>query len=164
GFRGGDVETYLAARATAAEAPPLSRKFRSRPSVLRAVAALYAQAQQAADQAAAADPPRNTPAPFNDTRTAFREVLPRAGRRAGGFLRDGAPAPALTLWRAPAPDDVDSKGKPKPYKAGTSRELATRACVAAIHRVLSDARDGRASIEGRPVQPGDIAVLVRSHN
>src|SRR3546814_5530582 len=26
------------------------------------------------------------------------------------------------------------------------------------------ARDGNASIEGRPVQPGDIAVLVRSHN
>ena len=164
GFRGGDVETYLAARATAAEAPPLSRNFRSRPSVLRAVAALYAQAQQAADQAAAADPPRNIPAPFIDKRIAFREVLPGGVRRDGDFLRDGAPAPALTLWRAPAPDDVDSKGKPKPYKAGTSRELATRACVAAIHRVLSDARDGRASIEGRPVQPGDIAVLVRSHN
>src|SRR3546814_16674182 len=44
GFRGGDVETYLAARDTAAEAPPLSSHFRSRPSVLRVVSALYAQA------------------------------------------------------------------------------------------------------------------------
>src|SRR5690606_12519510 len=44
GFRGGDVETYLAARAVAEQAPPLSRNFRSRPSVLAAVDALYAQA------------------------------------------------------------------------------------------------------------------------
>ena len=30
--------------------------------------------------------------------------------------------------------------------------------------MLSDARAGTALIEGRPVQPGDIAVLVRSHS
>ncbi|HLM53256.1 MAG TPA: 3'-5' exonuclease, partial [Pseudoxanthomonas sp.] len=51
----------------------------------------------------------------------------------------------------------------KPYSAGRSRELATQACVAAIHRVLTEARAGTAALEGRPVQPGDIAVLVRSH-
>src|SRR5690606_30304881 len=44
GFRGGDVHTYLAARATANEAPPLAHNFRSRPSVLAAIEALYAQA------------------------------------------------------------------------------------------------------------------------
>src|SRR5690606_13091604 len=92
------------------------------------------------------------------------------GGGAPGGVRDGAAAqrlrtaaPALTLWRAPLPPP-DGKGKLKPYSAGRSRDLATRACVAAIHRVLSDAREGQASIEGRPVQPGDIAVLVRSHN
>src|SRR5690606_23643771 len=37
GFRGGDVETYLAARQTADEAPPLAHNFRSRPSVLRSI-------------------------------------------------------------------------------------------------------------------------------
>ena len=158
GFRGGDVETYLAARDTAEEAPPLSSNFRSRPSVLRAVSALYAQAQIVAD----ADD--RVPPPFIDPRIGFREVQPGGVRRDDDFLRHGMPAPALTVWRAPLPDEVDSKGKPKPYKAGRSRELATQACVAAIHRVLCDARDGNASIEGRPVQPGDIAVLVRSHN
>ena len=158
GFRGGDVETYLAARDTAVEAPPLSSNFRSRPSVLRAVSALYAQAQAAAD----ADP--EVPPPFIDARIEFREVLPGGVRREEDFLRDGAPAPALTVWRAPPPEEVDSKGRPRPYKAGRSRELATAACVAAIHRVLCDARDGRASVEGRAVRPGDIAVLVRSHN
>ncbi|MEN1958122.1 exodeoxyribonuclease V subunit beta [Luteimonas changyuni] len=164
GFRGGDVETYLAARATAAEAPPLSSNFRSRPSVLRAVSALYAQAQAAADADTATDPARKIPAPFIDPRIGFREVMPGGVRRDEDFLRHGAPAPALTLWQAPLPEDRDSKGKLKPWNAGPSRELATQACVAAIHRVLTDARDGHASIEGRPVQPGDIAVLVRSHN
>lgn len=157
GFRGGDVETYLAARGTAHEAPPLSQNFRSRPSVLRAVSALYAQALIASE----ADD--KIPPPFIDSRIAFRDVQPGGTRRDDDFLRDGAPAPALTLWRAPLPDDLDSKGKLKPYRANRSRELATQACVAAIHRVLCDARDGNATVEGRPVQAGDIAVLVRSH-
>ncbi|MGY1410786.1 UvrD-helicase domain-containing protein [Luteimonas sp. A611] len=158
GFRGGDVETYLAARDTAREAPPLSSNFRSRPSVLRAVSTLYAQAQ------AASDTDDKVPPPFIDPRIGFREVQPGGVRRDDDFIRHGAPAPALTVWRAPVPEEVDSKGKPRPYKAGRSRELATQACVAAIHHVLCDARDGNASIEGRPVQPGDIAVLVRSHS
>src|SRR5690606_14613616 len=49
------------------------------------------------------------------------------------------------------------------WAAGKARELATSACVAAIHAVLSDARAGRATLNGRPVRPGDIAVLVRKH-
>ncbi|RZA35590.1 MAG: exodeoxyribonuclease V subunit beta [Lysobacteraceae bacterium] len=151
GFRGGDVETYLAAKATAEEAPALSLNFRSRPSVLRAIAALYAQAE------ASGHPP------FVDPRIAFRAVAPGGVRQDEDYLREGAPAPALTLWQAPPPP-ADDKGKVKPYSAGRSRELATQACVAAIHRVLGDARQGKATIEGRPVEPGDIAVLVRSHN
>src|SRR5690606_30514459 len=70
GFRGGDVETYLAARATAEEAPPLALNFRSRPSVLHAVSALYAQAQ------AASDSDDKIPPPFIDGRIAFKQVEP----------------------------------------------------------------------------------------
>ncbi|PBS11427.1 exodeoxyribonuclease V subunit beta [Lysobacteraceae bacterium NML93-0792] len=159
GFRGGDVETYLAARATAEAAPPLAANFRSRPGVLRAIAALYAQAQRAHDAA-----PDKIPAPFVDPRIAFFEVSPGGVRQDSDFLRDGAPAPALTLWQAAPTGEFDSKGKEKPHSAGRSRELATQACVAAIHGVLSDARAGRATIKGRPVQAGDIAVLMRSHS
>jgi len=158
GFRGGDVETYLDARSTAQAAPPLASNFRSRPGVLRAIAALYAQAQRAHDAA-----PDKVVPPFVDPRIAFFEVAPGGVRQDTDFLRGGQPAPALTLWQAPPSDAVDAKGKQKPHSATRSRELATQACVAAIHAVLSDARTGRATIEGRPVQPGDIAVLVRSH-
>ena len=151
GFRGGDVHTYLDAASIAAAAPPLSHNFRSRPGVLTAIDALYARAGDAA---------------FVDPRIEFREVQAGGKRGDDDFLRDGVVAPALTLWRAPTPP-VDEKGKRKPWRASEARTMATKACVAAIHAVLSDARDGKALLKDkdamRPVQPGDIAVLVRSH-
>ncbi|MEO6031518.1 MAG: exodeoxyribonuclease V subunit beta [Burkholderiaceae bacterium] len=148
GFRGGDVHTYLAARGTADEAPPLAHNFRSRPCVLAAIEALYAQAGDDA---------------FVDPRIRFRAVEAGGARSDDDFQRSGSPAPALTIWRAPAPKPND-KGEVKPWKADASREQCTAACVAAIHAVLSEGRAGTASIEGKPLQPGDIAVLVRTHS
>ncbi len=148
GFRGGDVHTYLAARASADQAPPLAQNFRSRPSLLSAVDALYANAGDTA---------------FIDGNIRFHPVQPGGKRRDEDFLREGASAPALTVWQAPEPGTRTAKGEAKPWSAGASRDLATAACVAAIHQVLSDARAGRAMIDGNPVRPGDIAVLVRSH-
>jgi exodeoxyribonuclease V beta subunit len=154
GFRGGDVHAYLAAAGKAEKAPLLAHNFRSRPSVLAAIDALYANAGDAA---------------FVDERIRFR-AIEAGGRRADGdFLRDGAPAPAATLWQAPPNDEFDAKGKRKPYSAPRSREMATRACVAAIHAVLSDARDDKVRVRDeetqamREARPGDIAVLVRTH-
>ena len=148
GFRGGDVHTYLAAGEHAERAPPLSQNFRSRPGVLAAIAALYANAGDAA---------------FADARIEFLRVEAGGKRDDGDFLRDQHPAPALTVWQAPATGEFDAQDKPTRWPAEQARSLATRACVAAIHRVLADARSGRAQIDGTPVQPGDIAVLVRSH-
>jgi len=148
GFRGGDVHTYLAARARADEAPPLAHNFRSRPLLLGAIGALYAQA---GDEA------------FVDPRIRFHPVEPGGTHHDADYQRAGARAPALTLWRAADPEP-DDKGVVKPWKADASRELCTEACVAAIHAVLSEGRAGTAAIEGRPVQPGDIAVLVRTHH
>ncbi|MCG8274993.1 exodeoxyribonuclease V subunit beta [Stenotrophomonas sp. NLF4-10] len=142
GFRGGDVHTYLHARALAGEAPRLAHNFRSRPALLRALDALYANAGERA---------------FLDDRIRFEPVQPGDQRDDADYLLDGAPAPALTLHLL----DPDDEGKP--LKADDSRDAATLACVADIHRALSAAREGRALIDGEPLQPGDIAVLVRSH-
>ncbi|MET0327296.1 MAG: exodeoxyribonuclease V subunit beta [Luteimonas sp.] len=147
GFRGGDVQTYLLAARSATAAPPLDRNFRSRPSVLSAIDALYTQAGDTA---------------FLDPQIRFHRVLPGTKRADADFQRNGTTAPALTLWQAPAPQ-ADDAGKRKPHSAGHARELATDACVAAIHAVLTDARKGAATLDGIPVQPGDIAVLVRKH-
>ncbi|QNH19265.1 exodeoxyribonuclease V subunit beta [Xanthomonas sp. GW] len=148
GFRGGDVQTYLAAAADAEPAPPLGHNFRSRPALLAAIDALYAQAGYA--QA------------FLTDGIAFHPVQPGSKRHDAELQRDGATAPALTLWRAPEPPPPD-KGKPKPWSAGRARALCTAACVAAIRDWLAGGRAGTATLGGRAVQAGDIAVLVRSH-
>ncbi len=147
-FRGGDVETYLAARQSAEAAPPLDRNFRSRPSVLSAIEAMYTRAGATA---------------FGDARIVFHPVQPGGKRGDAGFQRHGSTAPALTLWQAPAAPP-DPAGRRKGWSANQSREWATAACVAAIHAVLADARARRACLDGRPVRPGDIAVLVRTHH
>ncbi|MBO9872755.1 exodeoxyribonuclease V subunit beta, partial [Xanthomonas sp. D-93] len=153
GFRGGDVRTYLAAAADAERAPPLAHNFRSRPALLAAIDALYAQAGYAEA--------------FLTDGIAFHPVQPGSKRVDADLQRGGAPAPALTVWRAPEPPPppatAKGPGKPKPWSAGRARELCTVACVAAIRSWLADARDGTATLLGRPVQAGDIAVLVRSH-
>ncbi|MBB4128698.1 exodeoxyribonuclease V beta subunit [Xanthomonas translucens] len=148
GFRGGDVQTYLAAAADAEPAPPLGHNFRSRPALLAAIDALYAQAGYA--QA------------FLTDGIAFHPVQPGSKRHDAELQRDGVTAPALTLWRAPQPPLPD-KGKPKPWSAGRARALCTAACVAAIGDWLAGGRAGTATLGGRAVQAGDIAVLVRSH-
>ncbi len=144
GFRGGDVATYLMARESAAIAPRLEHNFRSRPSVLRAIEALYEGAA------------RNDQDAFAHPAIRFEPVQAGDRRRDEDYLRDGHAAPALTLRLL-----RDEEGGS--LDAEASREAATAACVADIHRVLSDARAARALIEGRPVRPGDIAVLVRNH-
>jgi exodeoxyribonuclease V beta subunit len=143
-FRGGDVHTYLGAKAVTTPAPALDHNFRSRPALLRAIAALYQRAGVAA---------------FVDERIRFHDVQTGGRIADAACLRDGGIAAALSVRVLPAPGD----GRPA-YKADESRELAARACVAAIHAWLRDARDGRATIDGRRVQPGDIAVLVRTHD
>jgi exodeoxyribonuclease V beta subunit len=120
--------------------------------VLAAIGALYAQAGDAA---------------FVDPRIAFHPVAAGGKRADADFQRAGTDAPALTVWQAPPPPSDPKTGKPKPYSAEDSRALATRACVAAIHAVLSEGRAGTATLRDgdttRGVRAGDIAVLVRSH-
>lgn len=153
GFRGGDVHTYLRAKQQAAVAPALNRNFRSRPGVLRAVQALYDSADPpgdaGTDEAAAS-------AAFLAPGIHFTPVLPGTRRHDDDYLRDSTPAPALTVRLLRSADG-------RPLNAEPAREAATAACVADIHRVLREARAGTASLDGAPVQPGDIAVLVRSH-
>lgn len=148
-FRGGDVHTYLSAAERAQRAPALDRNFRSRPSLLQAVAALYDRAGESA---------------FVDERIRFRSVEPGGSVRDEDFQRDGRAAPALAVCSLPAPED----GRKKPqWLVGEARQLASLACVSAIHALLLEAREGRAVLREkereRPPQAGDIAVLVRNH-
>lgn len=143
GFRGGDVHTYLRAKAEADPAPPLNRNFRSRPALLRALQTLYDAAGEAA---------------FDEPGIRFEPVLAGTRRRDEDYLLDGASVPALTVRLLPGDGDGD-----KALAADAARAAVTAACVADIHQALSQARAGRRLIDGRPLRPADIAVLVRSH-
>lgn len=154
GFRGGDVRTYLDAASQAATAAPLTRNFRSRPVLLETLSALYATA------------PQN---PFHTEGIAFEAVHAGGNCKNADYLLGGVPAPALTLWQAPAV--VDENGEPtgKSHSASASRALATAACVDAIGAVLDASKNEAAALRDRlsgaprAVLPGDIAVLVRTN-
>jgi exodeoxyribonuclease V beta subunit len=126
-------DTYLDAGTHAVAAPPL-RTTSARARRCCRLGALYRNAQAAFDAKLAEDPP------FIDRRIVPRRPTRRQARTDQEYLSDGIPAPALTVWRAPQPDRGGRERKRKPHSAPRSRELATQACVAAIHEVLSVAR------------------------
>ncbi|MEJ7747249.1 MAG: exodeoxyribonuclease V subunit beta [Luteimonas sp.] len=176
-FRGGDVHTYLAARADAVQAPLLERNFRSRPSLLRAFDALY---RQAGDDA------------LVDPRIRYQPLKVGGVQNDAHFQRDGVNAPALTIRVLPSPGaetfvggasaptpsavnppvSMSAAATPATWSASESRRVATDACVAHIHALLRDAQVGLTQLtvkesdttRTRAVRPGDIAVLVRSHH
>jgi exodeoxyribonuclease V beta subunit len=143
-FRGGDVQTYLAAAATPGlQRRHLTRNFRSRPLLLGAIDALYQQAGDAA---------------FIETGISFEPVAPGGGVADSSFLRGDAIAPAITLRVLPS-QGSDARA----WDAEASRAKSTAACVAEIHALLHAGRGGTATIDGRGLRPGDIAVLVARH-
>ena len=155
GFRGGDVHTYLEAKKQANVALMLDHNFRSRPCVLAAIDALYGNAGERG---------------FSQDGIAFETVHAGRADADADFTVDGMPAPGLLLQQvavdegqADDPDGDAATGKSKPLNAERSRQVATALCADAIAGVLWQGRQGRALIKGRPVQAGDIAVLVRSH-
>ena len=151
-FRGGDVNTYVAAANTAGKGSQLDRNFRSRPCVIAAVNTLFANA-----------PPASLGAGI--------EFLPT---KAGGKVADsdfviaGAAAPGLQFHVVPQTTDRRN-GQPKDWTKPESVRIASNLCADAIRERLQQARDGRAlckdkhSQQMRPLQPRDFAVLVREH-
>ena len=143
-FRGGDVHTYHVAGQYAESTETLERNFRSRPRMIEAVAAVFAEGGEF---------------PFADGETRFPAVRP-GGTVADADLADGKrAAPALHL--------VNLSGGPSAassLRVAEARDLAASTAAAQISSLLTDApltlrRDG----SERRVEPGDIAVLVNRH-
>ncbi|MFD0319883.1 UvrD-helicase domain-containing protein [Lysobacter gummosus] len=139
GFRGGDVHTYLTAAALADQAPPLDHNFRSRPSLLRAISALYAQAGETA---------------FVDTRIAFREVQAGGAVADADLQRDGATAPALTVRALPAPRTAArNPNGARRNRAIWPRAPASRRSTAGCAMRAKAARPSARARCSRPISP-----------
>ena len=141
-FRGGDVHTYHEAGRDAETTQTLERNFRSRPRMIEAVAAVFAEGGAF---------------PFADDETRYPRVV-AGGRIADGDLVDGKrAAPALHLLNL-----SQSPSAPRsPMRALPARDLAAQAAATEIHRLLTESPLAiRSGDTQRRIVPGDIAVLV----
>ncbi len=139
-FRGADIFAYLAARRGAGRRFPLDVNWRSDPALITAVNAVFAGVHRPFVAAEIEFLPAR-PAPRDD-----REVLAIAGE----------PPEPLRIW------SLASNG-PRVAGKGVARQKAARATAAAIARLLEQAARGEATLGGRPLEGGDVAVLVRKH-
>jgi len=140
-FRGGDVFTYMQARALSnVDLYSLQTNWRSQPLLVNAINTLFTH--------------RQDPFIYRDS-IVFAPVASIEDNQRHALLLDGQPAAGMTLWQLP--QDPMAKN----YSRDEMRGLINRAVLAEITRLLDSRGKRGASIDGRPVQSGDIAILVR---
>jgi exodeoxyribonuclease V beta subunit len=139
-FRNADLQAYLRGRRSAGAQFTLAQNQRSTGGLIEALNGL-----------------------FSATRDAF--MLPglpyhpvNMGEKLRPALRDASSErPDLQAWLLPpAPDG-------RPIDKQTAQTLALQATAAEIARLITEAGGGRIAIGDRPLKPGDIAALVRTH-
>ncbi len=136
GFRGADIFTYMEAKRQVAAHYTLETNFRSTSELVAAVNGVFAQSH----------------APFiYDREIPFEPV--KAKGRSQRFTLQGQPVPPL-LWSEEASEN--------PLAAGVYRQRLAIACAAQVHQWLTAAQQQQAWIGETPLQPGDIAILVRT--
>jgi len=144
-FRGGDVQTYLAAADAAGSHAQLLDNFRSRPCLLAAVNALF--------EHGGADV-------FGQARIAYAPARP-GGHCDDDAYRSGADVAPALQFHVLAPPAEKNWNKPP------SIARAARACAARIAELLQPGCDhGLRAHDGighRPIAPSDCVVLVREH-
>jgi exodeoxyribonuclease V beta subunit len=137
-FRHADLHTYLQARQRATAEYSLAQNQRATAGLIAALNMLFS-----ANGRAFLLPGLN-----------YRETL--LGAKPRGHLDDTTqPRAALQVWKLPGGEAALTKAD--------ARAAATDATAAEIARLLAEAARGAITLDARPLRPGDIAVLVRSH-
>jgi exodeoxyribonuclease V beta subunit len=149
-FRGADIFTYLKAhRATSGRHYTLGTNFRSTADLVNAVNQVFMQADRQTEGAFRFKCETENPLPF----------LPvDAKGRDEEWVIDNHKAAALALWHWETSDPI---GMPD------YRETMAEAAASEIVRLLNKAKQGNTGFKTqsgkiRPIQPSDIAILVRS--
>jgi exodeoxyribonuclease V beta subunit len=139
-FRGADIFAYMgAAKATKAQ-HTLLENWRSEPPLIRAVNTIFSS--------------NKLPFLFDEIR--FNPV--QAADKERDFLTENGEKPApLKLWLTPRKDPG------KPINKTDAWEILPEAVASEISRLLRNGAKGDLKIGERPVQPRDIAVLVRAN-
>jgi len=143
-FRGADIFAYMEACANAAgELYTLQTNWRSDPSLIDAVNALFSRA----------------PDSFVFDRISFAPTKPcgQAKDSLGGALAGKAPFAVLFLRRT----EHDKQGRPKAITKTRARADLRTGVAREIADLLTPEQG--ATIDDRPVRPGDLAVLCRTN-
>jgi len=142
GFRGADIFAYMAAAGDVTCQYTLRENWRSEAGLVTAVNAVFSNADQ----------------PFLYDRIAFQPTVPATRQEAEPLRLDDQPQAPFQLWFLAAHDET---GPAKPMNKTLARERITRAVAAEISRLLRLGRAKKALLGKRPLEEGDMAVLVR---
>lgn len=145
-FRGADIFAYMEAARNIEHRFTLGKNWRSDPRLIAAVNAVFSRS--------------NCPFVYNEI--PFQPVAPGKS----GDDRDTLEVaekfePPLQLWFLSA-DRFENPDKPIPKKE--AQENIANAVASEIARLLILSQNGRATIAGKPLEAGQIAVLVRRNS
>ncbi|MEK6655406.1 MAG: exodeoxyribonuclease V subunit beta [Thermodesulfobacteriota bacterium] len=143
-FRGADIFAYLKAASQVDAVHTLDANWRSDPALIRAVNTLFSHREN----------------PFVFEEIAFRRAKAGDAASVGSLTIDGRCEPPLQCWFIAA-GRFSAGGKP--LSRGIARPLIARSVAGEIARLLSLGKEKRALLGGRPLQEGDIAILVRTN-
>jgi len=141
-FRGADIFTYIKARNQVAAHYTLGTNWRSSADMVSAVNQVFELPDS----------------PFiYDADIPFLPVKPNPSATKKEWFIDGQKQPALTFWLQQADD--------KPVTKGSYLDVMSAATASQIQHILTSAQNGQAQFSnGKPIQAGNIAVLVRTGN
>jgi exodeoxyribonuclease V beta subunit len=146
GFRGADVHAYLEAASKVKQAYTLGKNYRSEKGLVRAVNAVFSEARN-----------QN---PFVYEGIQYRPVLASEEAEKSALRINGRSEPSLQIWFLDRDRDADPQ---KAQNKGKAKGRIAEAVAAEAGRLISLGRRGGALFGERPLEPRDIAILVRTH-
>ena len=137
-FRGADIFTYMQARENVDDHYTLAKNWRSSSAMVSAVNRVFEHA--------------NNPFIYEES-ISFQPVDSQG--KSKPFLLNGIEPAALQLW-------LHEEEGQKNITKGLYQQVYAKATANQIATLLTSAQQGNATLSGRPVKAGDIAILVRT--
>lgn len=137
-FRGADIFTYMQARENVDDHYTLNKNWRSSAAMVAAVNRVFEHADK--------------PFIYEDS-ISFQSVLSQG--KSKPFMWQGHEPAALQLW-------LHEEEEQKNITKSLYQKVYAKATANQIASLLTDAQNGDAELDGRPVQASDIAILVRT--
>lgn len=149
-FRGADIYTYLTAKQQVDEVYSLGTNYRSSAAMIQSVNGLFVGMKHSAENE------KPQPSPFQVKDIPFLPVQDR--QTAGAFYRHGQVESAMQFLYGEDVLTEEGVFSPSQYQTDMAKHMGRH-----IAELLRDAANGDALLDDRPVESGDIAVLVSGY-